>query len=161
MSREIRILLLFMVALAFLCYLGGIVWTGIANFLDTAPEVPEWVTYMVTGVGGALATHFGATFGLSQAAAQAQTQAAARAQKTGKSQPQDTSPPQASGSQKPPGKLQVAAAWFYVISLVLAVGFWGFDLFSPESAELLRSMSFTLGGLVIGALSVGLNVRQA
>lgn len=153
MSPSLRILLLFMVALAFLCYLGGIVWTGIANFFDTVPEVPEWVTYMVTGVGGALATHFGATFGLSQAAAQAQ--------KTGKSQPKDTEPPQASGGQEPPGRLQIAAAWFYLFSLLLALGFWAADLFSPESAELLRSMTFTLGGLGIGAVSVALNLRQA
>ena len=65
--NQLRPLIVILVLLAALAYLGGIAWAGIASLnSETAPGIPEVVTQAITVIGGALATHFGAIFGISQ-----------------------------------------------------------------------------------------------
>jgi hypothetical protein len=155
--KQLRPLILTIVALAAVAYLGGIAWAGIASLgSDTMPKIPEVVTQAITVIGGALATHFGAIFGISQF--------------TGGNprpippvwniQQWAKLPLRAGESQQPLDWLQIAAAYLYVLSLLGAVVFWALDGFSSESAQVLSNMSFTFVGVLAGVLTIALNVKK-
>jgi hypothetical protein len=56
--------------------------------------------------------------------------------------------------------IQVAAAYVYFFSLLLAVVFWGIDGFAANTEQLLKNLSSTLVGVVVGLLAVELNVPE-
>ena len=155
--NPLRPLVIFIVAVAALAYVGGIIYAGVVSLQSPGnPELPEVVTHAVTGIGGTLATHFGAIFGISQLST---------------SQPGNPPSPlrvEAWASvlprlkDDPPiiSRIQVFAAYLYLISLFVGVLFWGLDKFSSESADILRNMSFTFVGVIVGVLAVVLNVRK-
>ena len=151
----LRPLVLFILALAALAYVGGIVWAGVATLLDTSrePSLPDIVTYAVTAVGGLLATHFGAVFGITQLSG-------------GTRQPIHkfwrwvALPVREGGGTQPLDWMQIAAAYLYVGSLLAAFVFWAADGFSPLAARALVTMSFTLVGVFAGIGAVALNVKK-
>lgn len=64
--NQLRPLVIVVVLLAAVAYIGGIIWAGVASLSsETKPDVPEIVIQAITVIGGALATHFGAVFGIS------------------------------------------------------------------------------------------------
>ena len=65
--NQLRLLVIFIVAIAALSYLGGIVFAWRASIaVDDVPHIPEIITHAITVIGGVLGTHFGAIFGISQ-----------------------------------------------------------------------------------------------
>jgi len=157
--NQLRPLVIFIVVVAALAYIGGIIYAGIESLQsDTKPPLPELVTQTITVIGGALATHFGAIFGISQldggsprpipSPLNVKAWAAVRPLR------QDEPP------QPTLNFLQVIAAYLYIVSLVGAVVFWLLDEFSSESADILRNMSFTFVGVIGGVVAVILNVRN-
>lgn len=157
---QLRPLAIGLVFLAAAAYMGGIVWAGVESLQSpTEPILPEIVTNAVTAIGGALATHFGASFGLARFTGRSLSPDPIRpwhVRAWAATLPQDRgTADELSASQW----IQVGAAYLYVISLLMAAVFWGLDdLFSPNSAILLRNMTFTLVGVAVGVLTVTLNV---
>jgi len=157
--NKLRPLVIIGVSIAALLYLGGLLWAGIESIKSpNKPEIPEILTHALTVIGGVLATHFGAIFGISQL--------------NGKGR--RTTPgllsvhlwaalPQAAGRVQGPALswLQVTAAYFYFLSLVGALVFWLLDGFSTQTADAVQNMSFTLAGVSGGMLAVALNVRPS
>lgn len=200
MNSQLRPLVVIVVALGALAYLGGIAWAGIATLRSGHSElaiVPGYVTSLVTTIGAALATHFGALFGISQFtpgpggprarrggtrdSAPSFFQVAQWARLPGEpgessdtgqgrlpvrpSSPDaggdiDTDPPNGAPPPRRLDGLQVAAAYLYLGSLVLALGFWVASGFSEEASEVIRNMSYSLIGVLAGVLAVALNVRR-
>jgi len=154
-SDPLRPLVLFILALAALAYLGGIVWAGVATLVDPSrePELPAIVTYAITAVGGLLATHFGAVFGISQLSGGA-PQALHRFWKW------VSLPVRAEGVTTTLDWMQIAAAYLYVGSLLLAVVLWAVDGLSPLASRALINMTFTLVGVFAGIGAVALNVKK-
>jgi hypothetical protein len=143
--NALKPLTVILVLLAGLLYLGGLVWAGVASLgSETTPTIPEAVTYVITIVGGVLATNFGAIYGISVL-----PDGTGRAREL-----KITRIPKLTADA-----IQVVAAWVYVLSLLAAVVFWTLDGFSPESAEVLRNMTFTCIGVLGGVLAVALNVK--
>jgi hypothetical protein len=155
--NQLRPLIVILVLLAALAYLGGIAWAGIASLgTEAEPTIPEVVTQAITVIGGALATHFGAIFGISQF-----TTGKPRSLSSAVNFNSWTRMPLRNGEKESRlSWLQVVAAYLYVFSLVAAVIFWGLDGFSGQSARVLSNMSFTLVGVLAGVLAVALNVRE-
>lgn len=155
--NQLRPLIIIVVLLAALSYLGGIAWAGFASLnSETEPSIPEVVTQAITVIGGALATHFGAIFGISQF-----TTGKPRSLSSAVNFNSWTRTPLRNGEKESRlSWLQVVAAYLYVFSLVAAVVFWGLDGFSKESAQVLSNMSFTLVGVLAGVLAVALNLGK-
>jgi hypothetical protein len=119
-------------------YAAAILWAGIASLGSaTEPILPDPLTPLITGVGAALATSFGAFVGF---------------------KPKLGSEAFAMPSFKVPS-LQAAAAFVYFVSLLAALLFWLLDGFSPTTAEIIRNQTLTLGGVVLGAVIVSLNTN--
>ena len=56
-----------LLAIGAIAYLGGVAWAGIASLqTDDIPEIPGIVTQAITVIGGVLATHTGAVFGIAR-----------------------------------------------------------------------------------------------
>ena len=121
----------------------------------------------MAGIGAALATFLGALFGISQFTGgnprpipkwyqihtwatlpdrQVKDQAGAKS-------------PQAS-EQQTVNRLQVIAAYAYVLGLIGAVVFWALTSFSPYAADPIRNLSTSFLGVLVGILTVTLSVRQ-
>lgn len=123
--------------ISIICYYTGIILVG-------AP--PEWrpklhenavpvISGLVTAIGGTLAAHVGAVVGLTRA--------------------HGTHP---SSLVTQVSRLQLAAAWAYVLSLVLALIMWGCNQFAPDTAEVVRNLALTLPGIAAGVLAIAVNV---
>jgi hypothetical protein len=100
------------------------------------PQAAKYISGIVTGIGGVLATFFGAAFGLHQA------------------KPKDN----ASRPIKIPEltRMQQAAAWMYFSSLLLALILWGIRSFDERMPEAVSSLALTLPGVMVGVVAVGL-----
>ena len=88
----------------------------------------------ITLIGGTLATHFGAVFGLNRAN---QRQGAAKTDL---------------------GTLESIAAWSYLLSLLLAVLLWGLNGFDGRYVDSIRNLALTFPGVIAGVLAVAVNV---
>ena len=159
MNNSIKILILFLVALSGISFIGGILAAGYySNWAPGAPipeKMPSFLTNLVITVGGVLGTNFGAVVGLSMSKSQAFTEVSFF-------QPFGV---QKNESVKIKGneRLQVIAAWGYVIGLVMAVIFWLGTNFSEEPGTvvlLLPELSKTLIGVIVGALAVALGLQE-
>jgi hypothetical protein len=146
--KALRPLVIVLLALGALFYLAGILWAGVLSLQsNTVPELPEVVTYVITTIGGVLATNFGAVFGISVVP------------NGGKKAEQLNmfsllAPP---ASRTKVDKLQIIAAYLYIVSLLLALIFWLVDGLSDTSAPVLSTMTFTLIGVIggLGAVVLG------
>jgi uncharacterized membrane protein len=128
--------------IAITIYYGAIIYAGILSVRspNTEPEIPEFLSILITTVSGTLATFLGMALGFKQAhAATSSVQEVAKVL--------DLSWPQA------------IAAWAYVVSLVVAVGFWAYCRFSKNTALTIQNLAKSLLGLFGGALAVLLNVQ--
>lgn len=159
MNNQLRVIILILLAIAALAYLGGVAWAGIASLqTDEVPEIPGIVTQAITVIGGVLATHTGAVFGIAR-----YLNGASRPR------PKIYNPmawsvvPKREGVAPRQGLdvIQITAVVVYLLSLLAAVVFWGLDGFVDTSAEVLRNMSYTFVGLIGGLLAVQLNIDNA
>src|SRR5215471_2267242 len=130
---QLRPLVIIIVVLAALLYFGGILWAGLASLTSTpphAPQIPDFVTNIVTGIGALLATYFGAVLGISVPAKQnVKSSFSAWKLQTWAWDPSNQS-------------IQIAACYAYFISLVLAALFWLIvTLRDATPADVLRNMS--------------------
>ena len=156
MNNQLRWIILFLLAVAAVAYLGGVVWAGIASLqTDKVPEIPEIVTQAVVVIGGVLATHTGAVFGIARYLSSGQ-----KLKPSMFSLASWAKLPLKAGAKAEPSLdfVQIAAVVVYIVSLLAAVVFWGLDGFSDTSAEVLRNMAYTFIGLIGGLLAVQLNV---
>jgi hypothetical protein len=155
--NQLRLLVIFIVAIAALSYLGGIVLAWRASIaVDDVPHIPEIITHAITVIGGVLGTHFGAIFGISQlGSGGGQPVAPLRVYR-----PSSGSEATISPSTEPLDKLQVFSAYFYVFALFLGLMFWGWDGFSDNSAEILKNISYSLFRVIVGVLTVALNIGE-
>jgi hypothetical protein len=155
MARSLQPLLVFLVFVAGLLYLLGILWAGIASIMtDGVPSIPEFVTQLVSGIGGVLGTHFGAIFGISQLQSPSERSLAWLKVHTRSS---------ATTQESTTGLLdclQIIAAYFYVLALLVGFILWGVDKFSVTSAELLKNIAASFLGVLVGVLAVALNVKR-
>jgi hypothetical protein len=129
-------------AIAITIYYGAIIYAGILSVRspNSEPEIPEFLSILITTVSGTLATFLGMALGFKQAHA-----AASSVPEVAKVL--NLSLPQA------------IAAWAYVVSLVVAVGFWAYCRFSKNTALTIQTLAKSLLGLFGGALAVLLNVQ--
>jgi hypothetical protein len=160
---QLRPLICIIVGVAALAYVGGIGYAGYLSLTSDNPVVPDIVTQAVTVIGGALGTHFGAIFGISQlvSGTPANPPPVARLNVFTRSSvlatPANATPPP---SALPLDKLQVAAAYFYVFALLLGAILWGATGFSSKAADILKNISYSLIGVIGGVVAVALNVRR-
>ena len=118
-------------------YFGAIIYAGVESLrTDGPPEIPEILTFVVTSVGGILATFWGALL------------AVYRSRK----------PPSPGSSDGKFTKIQVIAAYGFIIALATGTLFWIVDGLSENSAVILRNCAYTLVGTIVGVLAVMLNV---
>lgn len=137
---NVRYLVIAISFIAIGAYFGGIFYVNHKS--GTLVDV-SFVSGYITLIGGTLATHLGAVFGLNQA----------------------NKPPAgvAASAAIPVVELSIlesAAAWSYIGSLVLAVGLWGWHDFEKTYAEAIRNLALTFPGIIAGVLAVAVNVRR-
>lgn len=176
MSHQLRPLVVLIVLFGSLFYIGAIIWAGVASLnaaKDNPAAIPEIVTYVITAIGTALATHFGALFGISQftggnprpipkpyhvnvwATLPRRSVAQTGAPQAGEVLGIVTSAPEHHFDG-----FQIAAAYVYFGSLVLAAVFWFMTGFSAFAAEVVRNMTFSLIGVIAGVMAIVLNVKK-
>ena len=173
MASQLRPLVVVVVFLGALLYAGGIIWAGVASLRSAAePELPDLITQAITAIGAALATHFGALFGISQFTGgnprPIPSPLKIHSWATLPSRPKrkhEEIPREALRAEEEADhrfdKLQIAAAYFYLGSLILAAAFWAFDGgFSKDAAEALRTMSYSLLGVIVGIMTIVLNIKK-
>jgi hypothetical protein len=115
------------------------------------PMIPDVVTGLVTAVGAALATNFGATLGISK-----------YMNGLGFRSLFTASAIRLYASANSPTKLQIGCAYLYFAMLIVAGAFWLADgLFSANTADIIKNMTATLGGVLVGIVVVQLSVKQA
>lgn len=137
--KKLIVVISFLLGLGF--YIGAILIAGLDSLKGpNEPAIPEILSALVTGVGGALATNFGAFMGISL-----NTTGGATAFKV----PQFQMP-----------SVQSIGALVYFVSLLAALGFWAADSFSPTTAELIRNQGATLAGAIVGIVVVSLNTKR-
>jgi|GEM_PF-4092183 hypothetical protein len=122
-------------------YIYEIVVAGISSLNDAGePNIPTAISALVTGVGGGLATNFGAFMGITL--------------NTGGG----------SGAFKIPQfelpSAQALGALVYFGCLLLAGAFWALDGLSENTAELIRNQGATLAGAIVGIVVVTLNTKR-
>lgn len=158
--KPLRPLILLIVGFAALAYIGGILWAGIASIKcpKVPVQIPDLVTQAITSIGAVLATNFGALFGISRF--------------VNKRSVNDTTlinikkwyglpvMPKSADKIDFLDKLPVYAGYLYFISLMLAFIFWFITGFSDQSAQILKNMSSTLIGAIVGVVAVYLNVTK-
>ena len=129
---NIRQLLIAVSSLAIVAYYAAIwyVWKNAAGQTDLS-----YPSGFVTLIGGTLATHFGAVFGMNR-----------RNERDG--QPKVEL-----------GILESIAAWSYLISLVMAVILWGLNSFDGKYVDAIRNLALTFPGVIAGVLAVAVNVN--
>ena len=128
---NVRQLLIVVSSIAILAYYAAIwyVWQHAGSTRDLA-----YPSGFITLIGGTLATHFGAVFGLNRAN-------------------------QKAGAPKTAlGTLESVAAWAYLVSLILAVILWGTNSFDSKYVDAIRNLALTFPGVIAGVLAVAVNV---
>lgn len=134
--------------LAGLMFAGWIVWQGVLATTSGA-AVPTFIRDAVTGIGAVLATHFGAVLGMKVANVAKDSGARLRALGS------------VLRGEDNPTRVQTIAVWLYLAGLVIAVVSWAWVGFDPLAPEMLRMLSTTLLGVIVGALAVSLNIQKA
>lgn len=164
---NLRPVVLIIVAVGAVLYLAAIFVAGVQSLQqDAEPAIPEVAVYLVTLIGAALATHFGAVFGISQftggnprpipGITQVSTWSVLPERKVDRVSTPDGEE-QAKGGQYE--RLQQWAVYFYVFSLILALTFWILDGLSDSTSEIIRNMTWTFVGVIGGVVAIALNVR--
>lgn len=114
------------------------------------PTIPDVVTGLVTAVGAALATNFGATLGISKYVNGLGLRSLFTRSAIGIFK-----------SSNNPTRLQIICTYLYAIMLVIAGGAWLIDgPFSANAADIIKNMTATLGGVLVGILIVQLSVKE-
>ncbi len=152
--NALRPLVLIILALVAVAWIGGIAWAGIASLTSKdTPTLPGIVTQAVTAIGGVLATHFGAVFGINEVARRTRG-----AKKRGPWLLR--APLRADGTTQSLDWIQTTAAYVYVAGLLGALAFWLIDGFSASSAQMLVTLTTTLIGVAVGILTVTINTKR-
>lgn len=170
---SLKPLVVAIVVVAALLYCGAVVWAGVASIRDGKdggpPSLPSPVVMVVTAIGGALATHFGALFGITQSQRDPATRNAGgqpslldRRVWARSAAIEEGNAAVAAGPADPPllDRVQVLAAYLYFFALVSALAFWILDGFSDKTADVIKAMSLTFIGVSAAVLSSVLR-RQA
>ena len=129
---DVRHLLIAVSSLAISAYYAAIwyVWQNAGSTIDLT-----YPSGFITLIGGTLATHFGAVFGMNRAN-------------------------ERQGNPKIVlGTLESIAAWSYLLSLTIAVVLWGFNKFDGKYVEAIRNLALTFPGVIAGVLAVAVNVN--
>ena len=170
MSKQLRPLVIIVIFIGALAYIGAVVWAGVVsvNASEQQPaKLPGIVTQMITTIGTTLATHFGALFGISQFTGgnprpipkfyQAYIWATLPERKLD----QEVAVPQAGEpTEQQFDTVQIAAAYLYFGSLLLACVFWAITGFSEFAADAVRNMTASFIGAIAGVIAVSLNVKK-
>src|SRR5688500_14306517 len=122
-------LIFFLVAIAALGFLAGIVAAGYFSLKYEPKKMPEFLAQLVTTTNGILATNLGAVIGLAKAGV-------ADFAHVTLSVPTWLGSPLVSDATQ----LQVGAAWFYVIGLVVALGIWASMMFSQDPERVVPTL---------------------
>lgn len=128
---NVRYLLIAVSSIAIAAYYAAI-WYVWKNAGNTAVEL-AFPSGFITLIGGTLATHFGAVFGLNRANQRA---GVAKAEL---------------------GTLESTAAWAYLASLIIAVALWGINGFNAKYVDAIRNLALTFPGVIAGVLAVAVN----
>jgi hypothetical protein len=129
---------------AILVYFGAIFYAGYEGIRGSGQQpvvVPEFISLTITTVSGTLATFLGMALGFKQASGAAKQASSEFAKLLELSWP------------------QTIAAWVYILSLLLALGFWASSRFSNTTAPIIQNLAKSILGLFGGALAVVLNVK--
>ena len=124
-------------------YLFAVIYGGIrsindlANASGTPSTLPSFINQVILGIGGALATHFGAFLGITFS--------------QGKGLRGLFDPFKALGK---PDNMAGGLAIVYFLSLVVAIILWGISGFSENFAIVLKDLASTFIGVFAGALIV-------
>ncbi len=142
MDKQKQVLAIVILGLGAVLYVVAIVWAGIASLRHaTGPDatlplaLPGFVEQVITVIGGALATHFGAWMGISLN--RRRSLASLRGIPT-------------------LDKMAQILAYLYLGCLVLGLIFWGATGFSPSAPVVLQNLSYTLLGVFAGVVAVWL-----
>ena len=129
---NIRQLLIAVSSIAILAFYGAIwyVWQHAGSTRDLT-----YPSGFITLIGGTLATHFGAVFGMNRAN-----------ERSGETKAQL-------------GALESAAAWSYLVALILAVLLWGINNFDAKYVDAIRNLALTFPGVIAGVLAVAVNAN--
>ena len=132
-----RVLTAFLLLLGGLLYVGGILYQGVLVLGEPGDrEFPEFLILAVTAIGGALGTHLGALLGIKVALRR-------------------------SLEPQPVGRLQGAAVILYLVGLLAAICIWMLLGFDDSAPDLIKNLSKTLLGVVIGAITVVLGTTTS
>jgi hypothetical protein len=142
----LRLIYIVVILIVVGAYAGLIVWAGFAS-LGNAPEpdIPGALTGVVTGVGGVLATNFGAFLGVAVSGGTGGNRGLLMT------------------NARDAFRAPTAQAWAslgYLLVLLACFAFWILDGFSATTAEVIRTQTLTLFGVGVGALAVQLNVKR-
>jgi len=152
--KLLQYLTYFLVVIGALFYFVAIVWVGTQNRVPgfDPTTIPPIVTLLITTIGGILATHTGAVFGIAKYLGDGRgLLAMLMAILPGRRK-----------DEFPYTEAQVWAVVLYIVVLILATVFWALDgdgLFHEGAAPVLRNMTHTLVGVVGGVFAVWLNVK--
>ena len=152
--NQLKALVIILVGLAALFYVCAVGYAGIKTIRNpnssTPAEIPVPVALMITVIGGALATHFGAIFGISQAVKPAKRPSPIRIDKWS-----------ALGEPGAPtlNTVQIAAAYLYVGAMVGSVVFWAMVKFGDGAATVIQTMATTFIGVLGAVLTIVLSTE--
>ncbi len=138
-----KIILRSLAGLGVFLYVAGVIYAIDWSVKSPTLPVPEIVDYYVLTASTALATFLGMVMGFKQ---------------TGRGVQPATLPPSVSKAITLDW-MQVIIAFIYLGSLILALGAWGYLGFATGVALLLQNLTKSLIGLMVGAITVYLNVK--
>lgn len=143
-ADPMKALMNFAAVLAIALYAALVVFLGVPAWHAGLEEAVKYLSALLTAIGGALATFFGAAFGLNQVKA-----AAGPAALTDRMAQVATLT-----------WIQAVAAWVYFVSLLVAAALWGVAGFSTAVPEAVRSLALSLPGVLVGILTIALSLRR-
>ncbi|MGC9356275.1 MAG: hypothetical protein ACP5GX_00310 [Anaerolineae bacterium] len=142
-------LAIFILVVGVILYVVGIAWAGVVTLGyqpegddPPPPQLPGFIEQAVIVIGGALATHFGSWLGI-----EFERQAKGRRRFFAMSNLLSVE-----GFSR-------LAAWLYAGSLLLAIVFWLLYGLKPYAATILRDLSYTFFGVVVGVITVFLKAE--
>jgi hypothetical protein len=158
MNPLIRPLIILLVALAGLLFLYSIVVAGVDTIHDKE-QLDPFFSNAVVVIGGILSTNLGAVLGITLVPPQAQNRTikflGLRSTIQHNSAAVATTAPPAASQ-----KFQIIACWVYVVGLLIAAIFFFIaikkGISEPDMNSLIPSLSKTLLGVIVGAITVAL-----
>lgn len=158
MKTSLRPLMTLLVLLAGSLYVFAIVWAGIIS-IQGGGTLNSLMSQLAVVIGGILSTNFGAVLGITLTAPKEAVKPSFLGLKPTIEKPdKDVSSSNTDANQKS----QIIACWVYVISLVVACGFWiaTHVMGRSESAlPLLSELTQTLIGVLAGVMVVQLGTK--